>query len=64
MKKEALGFNLTYHPLQRYESYIKEHKLQTIEDIQNVSYARFFRIYYSKESHKKLNRVNPWHSLK
>ncbi len=39
-EKEALGFNLTHHPLQRYENYIKEHKLQTIADIKNVPYAK------------------------
>ncbi|MFA5470437.1 MAG: DNA polymerase III subunit alpha [Acholeplasmataceae bacterium] len=48
-EKEALGFNLTYHPLQRYESYIKEHKLQTIEDVQNVSYARFLGFIIQKK---------------
>ena len=48
-EKEALGFNLTYHPLQRYESYIKEHKLQTIEDIKDASYVRILGFIIEKK---------------
>jgi DNA polymerase-3 subunit alpha len=40
-EKEAIGFNLVYHPLQMYQSYIKEHKLQTIEDLNTQKHIRF-----------------------
>ncbi len=39
-EKEALGFNLTHHPLQRYEQYIKTHQLQTIADVKHHRYAK------------------------
>lgn len=40
-EKEAIGFNLVYHPLQMYQAYIKEHKLQTIEDLNTQKHIRF-----------------------
>jgi DNA polymerase III subunit alpha len=40
-EKEAIGFNLVYHPLQMYQAYIKEHKLQTIEDLKTQKHIRF-----------------------
>ena len=39
-EKQALRFNIKYHPLQRYESYIKDHKLQTIEEVKDLNYAK------------------------
>ncbi len=48
-EKEALGFNLSFHPLRMYESYIKENKLDTIENAKQKSYARFLGFMISKK---------------
>ena len=39
-EKEALGFNLVYHPLRLYQSYIKENQLDTIDQAKQKSYSR------------------------
>ncbi|BCR35497.1 DNA polymerase III subunit alpha [Mariniplasma anaerobium] len=49
-EKEAIGFNLVYHPLQMYQAYIKEHKLQTIEDLNTQKQIRFLGFI----THKKI----------
>lgn len=40
-EKEALGFNLSYHPLQIYQSYIEKNKLQTLESLKTHKHIRF-----------------------
>jgi len=51
-EKEAIGFNLVYHPLRLYESYIKENGLDTIEQAKQKSYAKFLGFIIAKKAIK------------
>ena len=51
-EKEAIGFNLVYHPLRLYETYIKEHQLDTIEQAKQKSYAKFLGFIIAKKAIK------------
>ncbi len=48
-EKEAIGFNLVYHPLQMYQDFIRKNKLQTIEDLNTQKQIRFLGFITSKK---------------
>ena len=48
-EKESIGFNLVYHPLRLYESYIKEHHLDTIEIAKQKDYSKFLGFIINKK---------------
>jgi len=54
---EALGFNMTYHPLNVYQDYIEKHHLQTISDVPHldqavvVAYIRKIKKIKTKQGH-------------
>ena len=51
-EKEAIGFNMTYHPLRLYEKYILENKLDTIEQAKQKNYSRFLGFIIAKKTIK------------